>query len=183
MNKLTILGVFTEEELENEFVKRKNELWKDWKFFGLRNVLFLVLCYWIGYFCYWFCQDSFKYYIKHFKAEVQVPIILMMLISAIIWFVVARYWYLELARRESLVNWYNDELNKIDLKGRLNSYNIQNFVGLKVKNKKIFLNYLTNKVFSSIIINEEICKSGILDEKHDELVIDFGKHIIYSTKM
>lgn len=182
MTKLTILGVLTQEELDEEFIKRKNKMWQDWKFFGLRDVLFLVLCYWIGYFCYWFCQDSFKYYIKHFKAEVQIPIIVIMLISAILWFMVARIWFKEMDNRSDLSCWYNDELKKIDLKQKLCSYNIQNLIGFEKKDGKILIKYLTSQIFSSIIIDEEICKLGILDDRHNELIIDFEKHIIFSSK-
>ena len=74
-------------------------------------------------------------------------------------------------------NYINENYNKHKLKKCLI---VSCFAGV---GKNFAINYLTNKVFSSIIINEEICKLGILDEKHDELVIDFGKHIIYSTKM
>lgn len=180
MIKLTVLGVLTEHELENEVANQEKELWDDKKFFRLRFLLIAIFCYWIGYFCYWFCQDSLLYYIKHFEIEEQLPVICMMIISALMWFILAKYWYIEFDKRIRFNRWYDNELYKMDLKDEIELYDIKDFIGFSEKDENILINYLTNKVIHSIIINEEICKLGILDDTHDELVIDFGKKIIYS---
>jgi hypothetical protein len=124
MSGIRINGLLTKEELDAEYARREKSLWSDRKFFLFRNFLFFYLSYWIGYFCYWFCQDSLRYYIKHFKLEVQLPIIICMIASAIFWILLVRVLISQCKKRDNLNDWYNRQVKLHNLALKLETMDI-----------------------------------------------------------
>lgn len=180
--RIKVIGVKSEKELLDEYRESCKDLLGDKIFYFIRDFLFIYLAVWLGSFAYCFCQNSLRYYIKHFVWKEQVPLILITLLSFIIWCYGVRGLFKEVNAREQVIGGYERGLKCLDLAFKLEE--VKEFVNFEVLENKIKLNHLTNGTLYNILIEREVCdfKIGSININDDALIMDFKNKLVYSEK-
>lgn len=178
--KVRAIGFKTEEEVLDEVKEAGKGLWSERQFIFLRDFLLAYLAVWIAAFMYCFCQNSWRYFVKHFKLVEQGPVMALCLCTFLIWVYVAVMFGKEAGKLGRVNKLYDDGYLQLELAGQLNQ--ITDFQYFEESSGKIKLNYLTNGKLSHIIIDREVWnfKFGVIDLKDNALIIDFDTRKIYS---
>lgn len=180
--KAIAVNIKDEDDFMNDLTEDLNKIWpvKMCRLFGA--LMYLYIAFWIGSFCYSFCQGKgFMHYITHIDYFSELWPLVLSVMCLCLWGILVKIYFAELNKIDHVKHKFERYYKSLEFKDKLEE--VDSFLNFEDTECNLKFNYLTNGCLSSINLSKEYYNwiIDVVNVNDSLLIFDFGENRIYSA--